>query len=388
MAIATIPFFPNETLKSPDCVQDLTFEKTFAQPLLNAWHSYLKTKNQMNDQEQKTIIPLAGKPPIVEQFTISGLFGYRTISLNSKSAATVVIAANGSGKTTLLGALDAFLKGQFLRLADLEFSSIHCKLKGNEEFIIEKSDIDRINKIPTRAQFSEWAKYWDIEPYALVEFLVNDYPLIGKSNTPSNPIFDGFVVKAAYDRKKVISQCESLVAVLEKSPKLENIKDKVRKLLADIEVIYLPTYRRIELSLSDSTETERILRKKPSIQARLGLSKMGLHPGDIQFGLADISERLGILHRQILGESNRGYGQISANIVNDLISGTFAREIPKLEERPSKEALHLFFSRIDQEDERGHYYTRRTQLPNIERIYAADDVDRRHDDHPDRDVPV
>ena len=41
----------------------------------------------------------------------------------------------------------------------------------------------------------------------------------------------------------------------------------------------------------------------------------------------------------MLYQSNQGYEEISANIINDLINGSYERGNPSLEERPSKEAL-------------------------------------------------
>jgi hypothetical protein len=84
------------------------------------------------------------EPSIVQSFRIEGLYGYRTISLSSDYAATILIAKNGSGKTTLLAALDAFLKKQFSRLRDIKFSRICCKLRGfEEELVITPSDVQQ-----------------------------------------------------------------------------------------------------------------------------------------------------------------------------------------------------------------------------------------------------
>ena len=83
----------------------------------------------MKDMALNEDARIAGaKPALVEYFCIEGLFGYRSVSLNSKHAATILIAKNGAGKTTLLGALDAFLKCQFARLSELQFSKIECRL--------------------------------------------------------------------------------------------------------------------------------------------------------------------------------------------------------------------------------------------------------------------
>src|SRR5690606_23405715 len=97
------------------------------------------------DQPEDQLDAAGGRDSIVEYFSIEGLFGYRTVSLSSKFAATIVIAKNGSGKTTLLGVLDAFLRCQFGRLVDLKFSRISCRLRGVEQLLVlEKSDLDDI----------------------------------------------------------------------------------------------------------------------------------------------------------------------------------------------------------------------------------------------------
>ena len=76
------------------------------------------------------------EPSLIERFGIEGLYGYRSISLTSDYAATILIAKNGTGKTTLLGALDAFLRMQLSRLRNLEFSVIRCKLRGEDHELV------------------------------------------------------------------------------------------------------------------------------------------------------------------------------------------------------------------------------------------------------------
>ena len=70
---------------------------------------------------EREIADAGGRESLVQHFAIEGLFGYRSLSLESEYAATILIARNGAGKTTLLGALDAFLRGQFGRLTSLAF---------------------------------------------------------------------------------------------------------------------------------------------------------------------------------------------------------------------------------------------------------------------------
>jgi hypothetical protein len=85
-----------------------------------------KIRDSMPDSELPVskVRRRGAEPSLIESFGIDGLYGYRSISLESEYAATILIAKNGTGKTTLLGALDAFLRLQLSRLRNLEFTKI------------------------------------------------------------------------------------------------------------------------------------------------------------------------------------------------------------------------------------------------------------------------
>lgn len=328
-----------------------------------------------NDVQEQTAASLAARSaPLVESFAIEGLHGYRSLSLNTNFSGSVLIAPNGSGKTTFLGALDAFLKGQFTRLASLNFESITCRLRGvSEPLTVTKQEVDEFASIPSGSELTGFAKSWEIAPTVLQDFLLNEYSVADIDEVRDSPVYQTIFTKNAYRHATVKQFCDHLVNSLKgRLPNIDRIRDILRLTLAAYEVVYLPTYRRIEISLPEEPEARPGYRKRQSVRARLGLTRQGLHSGEIQFGLADISERLAGLHRQMVFESNRGYGQISANIVNDLITGAFERESPSLDARPSKEDLNLFFSRIEEEMDGRHFGPYQTTLiPNIDAIYSG-----------------
>ena len=132
----------------------------------------------------------------------------------------------------------------------------------------------------------------------------------------------------------------------------------------------MPTYRRVELALTDENQDShrRHLRNRP----KFNISASGLHPGDIQFGLGDISERLDELNNQIITRSNRGYREISENIINELISGF---EVSDETEIPKPDDLKLFFSRLESGARMiGPRYA--ISAPDFERIYSGEGVPR------------
>ncbi|WP_205755539.1 hypothetical protein, partial [Bacillus amyloliquefaciens] len=79
--------------------------------------------------------------------------------------------------------------------------------------------------------------------------------------------------------------------------RVENIQkawSAIKIALSDVEVVYLPTYRRVELALRDDGVRDVYGRRKaPKFSVAAG----SLYTGDIQFGLGDISDRLRALNR-------------------------------------------------------------------------------------------
>lgn len=313
-------------------------------------------------------------PSIVEKFTIEGLYGYRTISLFSKYAATVLIAKNGSGKTTLLGVLDSFLTRQFSRLQDLAFDRIVCKLKDHEEeLILLASDIASMSQFSGNAEIFKSSSRFSIDPSAFVDFLDNEYIHLRKrGELNENPVFDKVLRGIGYSMREAVRVCDRAIESLRgRNANIDKISDVIGAVLKGIEVVYLPTYRRIELPLNKegSDATTRSGRKK-SVNSRLGISGRSIFGSDIQFGISDISDKLFSLNQEILSKSNQGYREASANIINELINGVFDKDDAVVQRRPTKEALNLFFSRLS--DTRGVYpVVDHVMVPDIDKIYGG-----------------
>lgn len=308
---------------------------------------------------------------IIQHFSVEGLYGYRTVTMSAPYAANILIAKNGSGKTTLLGAMDAFLRCQFGRFRNLQFSRIVCSIRGEpKDLVITASDIEALMSIPESRDFTLLTRRLGVDPRVLLDFLENDYDATKNyGDLDGDEVFAKFMASCEYnfgEAKKACEKAASLVAG--RVPAIDAVRAVLRRVLADIEIVYLPTYRRIELSLGEQNDEIRRGRKRQSIQTKLGLPKRGLFNTDIQFGLSDISERLGELNGELLFRSNQGYREISAKIINDLLDGTVEREASSIGGRPDKQSLALFFSRIKQQQVFPRHFDR-VEIPDIEKIY-------------------
>ena len=127
---------------------------------------------------------------------------------------------------------------------------------------------------------------------------------------------------------------------------LQQLVASITSLTRSYEILYLPTYRRIEIPLQ---RTPRHHHRRPSSRFRRAreAGRRELLDLDIQFGLSDVSERLNHLFETIQRQSNIGYRSLSANIIDDFLAGLPRQRHPVPPEGlPEIEALARFFSRI------------------------------------------
>jgi hypothetical protein len=227
-------------------------------------------------------------------------------------------------------------------------------------------------QVPNDIELIKIATRCGLHPDTLFHYLVNDYASLSREDRQidddkiSTSLRTGF----NYNYREMESSLERTRANLfQRLPKVARIWHILSEVLAEVEIVYLPTYRRIELSLTDEpTKGPYARRQRPKFNVALG----SLHTGDIQFGLADISDRLASLNTRIVTASNNGYREISANIINDLIDGSFANQEIKDKDIPSKDELDLFFSRLKQNKRVGPYPS--VVAPNLDKLYSLDQV--------------
>lgn len=308
--------------------------------------------------------------PLIEAFGITGLHGSRTISLEATDNVSILIAKNGSGKTTLLGVMNAFLTGQLFRLRSLEFDTVFCKFRGHpDQLVLTRSDLDQAMLMPDSGEIAVAAARIGVTPAALFRFVTEEWPTLAQhaENPHENSTYTSITRVVGYRRPAIDKYVNELrSAAYARNPNVDSIIQATRTALGGHEVLYLPTYRRIELALRDAVKDGRARRRRPFID----ISNGGLFTGNIQFGLSDISERLAEMNEQIVYESNRQYRRISADIINGLIDGSFDRHDVASGDIPPREELELFFSRVEQSRQYGPVFN--PHIPNIDKIYSND----------------
>lgn len=232
----------------------------------------------------------------IDHFRVEGLHGYRDIELEFQDNTLVLIGENGSGKTTLLRILFYFLSGRWLALSQIRFNRIQATL-GGREYSISHEQI--LTAIKTDRRFLRNL------PGSMRQHILN---MVRNGRTD-----------------QVVAEVESLAASYGISAsrilaELEGVRGDPNEGGADIQevaaqiatavnaqVLYLPTYRRIERELSSIFEGEGIesARKREVIrQPETNASYIEL----VEFGMKDVKAAI---DRALV--SNKEFARVTLN---------------------------------------------------------------------------
>ena len=309
--------------------------------------------------------------PILSSFRILGLHGYKNVVLDFVGPARIVIAENGMGKTTILSALQAFLTKKFFGLQNLPFQSMECHFTSfAEPLILNRQDLPHLIDSGAEEKLRELSQFTDIETSELLDRILEE-DFESAPDITEHPILEQIYFESPFSSEQILDYVLTIQSSIQQNrpEELQQLVATITSLTRPYEILYLPTYRRIEIPLPRTPR--RIHRRHQSRFGRAsGHRRRELMDLDIQFGLSDVSERLRHLFGTIQRQSNLGYRSISANIIDDLLAGVprEGRSEPQ-ETLPELDALARFFSRIQNQgspDDR---------LETLRRLYESREID-------------
>lgn len=305
--------------------------------------------------------------PVVEIFNIIGLHESKDIKFSASDSASILMARNGSGKTTLLAAINAVLTGNLYRLADFQFKTIEFKLQGTPLLYIHSDSIESFKKYTLESPAAKLASDCGVSLNYVLEVVQSIPEESTIHRYHAHPGIQDLIQR--HPSASTSSVIDVLIqfkkGIYREAPELEDLLKQVFQVMAEFDIVYLPTYRRIEMSLTHFQSDNG--NRAP--WERSPRSRMNFIPSEIKFGLSDITERLQSIYQEIQRNSNTTYQKISANIINDLLDGSYTEQ-NLLGGRPDKNELELFFSRI--RSSRMRPGAQKITIPDIDKIYRDD----------------
>lgn len=253
---------------------------------------------------------------MIKTIEIKGLFGKKNVKLDIQDDVNIFVGENGMGKTTILNILNNILTLDISALSKMPFESVIIKTVDNKQKTIQKSFINNIC-------------YFGIEHnprfvYMSDRYSVRRSEILKKILTYSN-------IKAAMELSIKLEKEYKDVNILRirhskffnelnlqyDSPVIElylflyenNFLNKLKELYEFIEnlheeIIYFPTYRRIEADLQNLNMSEDQI--KTITKNRL-----------INFGMGDVEELLSAKLGKISDSIKQGFNEMALTLLNE-----------------------------------------------------------------------
>lgn len=284
--------------------------------------------------------------PRVESFTLRGVHGYKDLAIKCAGTATIIAAENGTGKTTLLNAMQAFLSGRLHRLAALSFHSLECKFYGrNEPVVLFRDQLSPFSEA-LADMVSTTAITAGVSEEDFLDFIQGQYASKPFEAVRYHQIVHQTYLNSPGDHAEVKKTFDTLLAHLQ--PQISETAKAgvtiVREMMAGVDIVYLPTYRRIERPML-RTGRRREGATRSAAYGRTTERKEHSYQG-IAFGLGDIEARLAELSEEIERTSNLKYRNLSARMLNDMLKGKYSKNVEGPTELPDVDTLSLFLGRL------------------------------------------
>ncbi len=243
----------------------------------------------------------------LQNFKITKLHDYKDYNLVSKDNTLILVGENGAGKTTILRILFYILSGQWNALSKYKFQAISIRID-NRTYSIKKSDLER------KFDFTNRKILRHIPPHLKQRFsdIFEEYK---GSNMPLSELellCDRYDIPFHY----VLNELQFSNGELfpDKTEKLNLRFREIKKAFGNTQILYLPTYRRIEQELSiifkginedEIKHRKRLIYRQRKKENYTELIEFGMK--DIERSISDTLEELKDFARESLNSLTLGY---------------------------------------------------------------------------------
>lgn len=261
------------------------------------------------------------------RFEIRGLHG-KTFIAEIDSNTLILVGENGSGKTTFLRILFNFLSGRWGRLAQFDFQSVTATIDG-QRHAINHSDLSE-----TRRMMDEQDLGW-LPPSQRRHI---------RELTVNGQLEEATQLLTRWANR--YESAEAIVPFFQYSERLVQLRERLRSSLG-AQLLYLPTYRRIERELSSILQgldpDEKRRASTISRQAEDAPDYIEL----VEFGMNDVKEAIkntleGIRNFQLLGTT-----RLSLTYLGDVVTRKYDHPATEVISSAPQETIEAVINRVD-----------------------------------------
>lgn len=282
----------------------------------------------------------------IRTIRIEKLFGEKDYQIKLNDNKLILVAENGAGKTTIVNIIYFFISRQWTKLLKYEFFAIEIEF-ADTLIRLEKNEIDvlnsdklnrvlrrynpatreRVNAFLQNHNFSDFSN--DIDK---LEFIAEDYRL------PRSLIME----ISRFAEREQVNLFENTLRE----------KEQLLSSLIDTQILYLPTYRRIEQDLNnilpDLKEELSSYRRK-----KYRLLRNDIESGFVElveFGMEDVVDKVNRKLTDLREDFNSNLKtNLTGGYLKDVINKNYSKITYNQIESLTPESLDRIFDRIDED---------------------------------------
>jgi predicted ATPase len=294
----------------------------------------------------------------IKSFEVSGLFGTDNVLIPfNEDGIKILIGENGLGKTQILNLFYYFLTANFFRLNEFNFSVLKISFSNNQTIEISKNQIeDSVVEIYKNSDIKTFIDEFGISQF---ELLRNKFLTDRKNWRKHIDRYDNYSRK--YPIHRVFRVFEELETRNIFTAFFESLKNKITEMFQGVDILYFPTYRRVEEDLYNFGYDEDEL----SLDSENTL---------IQFGMEDVKKRFKYTQNAIDKLLKEGLAQFTKDILNIVVADDISDSSDKLLNKIKISDIDIILSRVggllpDNQKEAIKNIVARREIKNTLHIY-------------------
>lgn len=261
----------------------------------------------------------------LKRFVIKDLFGYQTVEIPFDKNIKILIGENGLGKTTVLNTLYFVLSRKFERLSKVNFSSVELYVDSKKKIIIQKNQLlSYLQKTREdgRSHFTEILSNASQEQLKAIKQVMFDTKIPEQhKRLQITQMLRKIGININAPTQFIYSSIRKYFDELEADDFLKVIADLDSSL--NFKILYFPTYRRIEEELKNIgvvSRKELVEKYGHFLPFEDEPERKTIDEDIIQFGMADVEERIKKLTKEIAHSSILGFSEITGEMLHQLLT--------------------------------------------------------------------
>ena len=258
---------------------------------------------------------------MIKRFKITKLFGFRDVSIPFDSDIKILIGENGLGKTTILNSLYYVLSEKYYKLNTVEFERIELVFRDGNKIQFTKRDLESYVRFQERQGHrgipTEVLKKINLQE--LEQFINNDT----EAERDSEHSIMRYISKYKTLRWAPLPIMAREIRFLIDEPVLKKFiqfSDVIKSF--SIDILYFPTYRRVEEDLKNLGKFRKKLIDPDFDDTFIEEIEEDFQVSDdtlIHFGMEDVEQRIDKVKTFINNSTVDGFSKVTGEILSQLL---------------------------------------------------------------------